>query len=567
MKLTDGFDLLATAPDGIARLRQWILSLAVQGRLVPQDPTDEPASVLLQKIRAEKDRLIAEGKIRKDKPQLPICDEEKLFELPMGWEWVRFGTIAQTCTGYAFKSTEYTNQGVFVLRVTNIRPDGSIHLDDAKYIDADSAEKNYKNFMLEANDLLLVMVGGSLGKIGIVPKEALPAVLNQNLWKIIHTELTNKKFLFHIINFINATQITVTNSTHGHLSQGEYLTKLIPLPPLAEQSRIVAKVDELMALCDALEQRGRLQDEQHARLTATLFDALTSSESAHALQENWARLAAHFDLILDRPTAVDALEQTILQLAVRGLLVQQDPSDEPASTLLQKIRTEKDRLIAEGKIKKDKPLPPVSDEEQPFALPEGWEWVHLSDLLPDFQNGASSRGDPGGVNTTVLRLADISDGEICLNETRDLPIEGDHIKKYSLQVGDVLITRVNGSADLIGRFTLVTEVLDAIYCDHFIRMRFTDGAINPEYLKAIGNSQLVRNRISSLFITTAGQKTVNQGHISSLLLTLPPLAEQARIVARVEQLSTLCAELRQQLTDARRVQGHLAVALIDEAQA
>ena len=155
---------------------------------------------------------------------------------------------------------------------------------------------------------------------------------------------------------------------------------LIPVPPLAEQSRIVTRVEALMRLCDALEAKGQLEAAQHAQLVSTLLGTLTASTTPEELAENWQRVAQHFDLLLDRPEAIDALEQTLLQLAVRGLLVPQDPTDEPASALLQKIRAEKDRLIATGQIKRDKPLPPITDEEKPFELPVGWEWVRLGAL-------------------------------------------------------------------------------------------------------------------------------------------------------------------------------------------
>jgi type I restriction enzyme S subunit len=173
---------------------------------------------------------------------------------------------------------------------------------------------------------------------------------------------------------------------------------LIPLPPLAEQSRIVTRVEALMRLCDALEAKGQLEAAQHAQLVSTLLGTLTASTTPEELADAWQRVAQHFDLLLDRPQAIDALEQALLQLAVRGLLVPQDPTDEPASVLLQKIRTEKDRLIAAGQIKRDKPLPPITDEEKPFELPVGWEWVRLNDLASLITKGSSPKWQ--GVNYT-----------------------------------------------------------------------------------------------------------------------------------------------------------------------
>jgi type I restriction enzyme S subunit len=317
-----------------------------------------------------------------------------------------------------------------------------------------------------------------------------------------------------------------------------------------------------MRLCDALEAKGQLEATQHEQLIRTLLGTLSESETPAQLADNWRRIATHFDLLLDRPQAVDALEQTILQLAVRGLLVPQDPQDEPASVLLKKIRAEKDKLIASGKIKRDKPLPPIAEDEQPFALPPGWEWVQLIDLMPEFQNGVSSRGDAGGQSITVLRLADIKNHSISLSNTRQIPIAVGDIKKYQLVEGDILITRVNGSADIVGQFNLCDRPVDAIYCDHFIRMRIDRRWIAPNFCALLGESELIRKSIKHLFITTAGQKTVNQGHIGSLIFALPPLAEQSRIVTRVAQLRRLCFELRQRLATAQSTQTHLADALV-----
>jgi type I restriction enzyme S subunit len=271
----------------------------------------------------------------------------------------------------------------------------------------------------------------------------------------------------------------------------------------------------------------------------------------------------HFDLLLDRPEAVDTLEQTILQLAVRGLLVPQNPTDEPASMLLQRFRAEKDRLIAEGKIKAN--LSPVSGGEMAFDLRQGWAWVRLSDLLPEFQNGASSRGDSGGTEVTVLRLADIKNRRISLDATRQIPIAERDIQKYQLRAGDILITRVNGSADIVGQFNLCDRPVDAIYCDHFIRMRVRTDWLNPWFAALLGESDLVRQKIKAMFITTAGQKTVNQGHIGSIVFALPPLAEQARIVSRVEEMRQICTNLRQYLTASRNAQGLLAESLVATA--
>jgi type I restriction enzyme, S subunit len=234
------------------------------------------------------------------------------------------------------------------------------------------------------------------------------------------------------------------------------------------------------------------------------------------------------------------LRKSILTLAVQGKLVPQDPKDEPAAI-------SKDRHIKES-----------------FSIPEKWTWIHLEELQPEFQNGASSRGDKDGIPVIVIRLADVDKRRICLENPRSITILKDQIVKYRLEVGDTLITRVNGSADIVGTFIPVLESFDVIYCDHFIRMRIDPDRLFPGYTALVGDSQLVREQIKNLFITTAGQKTVNQGHLRSLAIPLPPIAEQRRIVAKVEQLMTLVDELERQQDASREKASNLLDAIVHE---
>lgn len=560
------FDLIAQAPGGVARLRELILTLAVQGKLVSQDPSDEPASELLKKIRAEKDRLIAEGKIKRDKPLAEIADEEKPFTLAQGWEWARLdslSTIGLTDGDWIETKDQDPSGTVRLIQLADVG-DGFFKNKSDRYISTETCQ-SLNCTLLQTSDVLIARLPNPIGRACVFPglEQAAITAVDVAICRIESDLLP--KFVALAINAPTTRSLIESygkGATRFRVSTGHLKTLPIAVPPKAEQSRIVTRVEELMQLCDALEASGQLEAQQHAQLVGTLLGTLTQSETPEALADNWQRIATHFDVLLDRPEAVDALEQTILQLAVRGLLVPQDPTDEPASVLLQKIRTEKDHLIAQGKIKRDKPLPPITDEEKPFELPQGWEWVRLCDLMPDFQNGASSRGDSGGQLITVLRLADIKKRRISLTDTRQIPIASNDIAKYRLEAGDILITRVNGSAEIVGQFNLCDIHVDAIYCDHFIRMRIDRQWIAPDFCALLGESPIVRESIQSLFITTAGQKTVNQGHIGSLQFPLPPLAEQSRIVTRVNELRSLCADLRQRLSAGQAVQSHLADAFV-----
>ena len=205
--------------------------------------------------------------------------------------------------------------------------------------------------------------------------------------------------------------------------------------------------------------------------------------------------------------------------------------------------------------------------EKPFQLPNNWCWARLDDLSPQFQNGASSRGDKAGKDIVVLRLADIDNWKVSLNDTRMLTIFEQSIAKYSLQKNDILIIRVNGSADIVGRFVLCDESYDVIYCDHFIRLRFPLEVLVPGYLVLLGLSDLVRSRIKHLFISTAGQKTVNQKHIGSLVVSVPPISEQHRIVAKFDELMALCDSLKARIAAAQTIQLQLADTIVEQAVA
>ena len=384
--LLGNFNAIAQAPGGVARLRELILTLAVQGKLVAQDLNDEPASELLKKIRAEKDRLIAEGKIRLDKPLAEIEDEEKPFGLLRGWEWVRFGEIVLISSGVTLgrKTAIPSPMSLPYLRVANVQR-WHLNLSSMKELVIDQSELD--RFKLAQGDLLITE-GGDWDKVGrtVIWRGELPTCLHQNHvfkargtssdWNPVWAELYLNSPTARAYFASSAKQTTNLAS----INMTQLKDCVFPIPPLVEQSRIVTRVEELMLLCDALEAKGKLEATQHAQLVSTLLGTLSESDTPEHLAKNWQGIASHFDLLLDRPKAVDALEQTILQLAVRGLLVPQDPQDEPASELLKKIRLEKDRLIAEGKIKRDKPLLPIAEEEQPFALPQGWEWVRVPDI-------------------------------------------------------------------------------------------------------------------------------------------------------------------------------------------
>lgn len=534
--------LLATAPGGVARLRELILTLAVQGKLVPQDPADEPASRLLQKIQAEKDRLIAEGKIKKDKPLAAIAEEEKPFALPVGWEWVR-------------------NQALLTLRKGKNPKSLSDQPIGKPYLDIEALDRHQirrysdeSQVVLCSSDDILVVCDGSRSGLILQGKDG---IVGSTL-AVIETPQYIQPYISLIFRAgFRRFNSGMKGAAIPHLDTKTVLGEVSGLPSLAEQSRIVARVEELMRLCDALEAKGQLEATQHAQLLSTLLGTLTASATPEELADNWQRVAQHFDLLLDRPQAIDALEQTLLQLAVRGLLVPQDPADEPASVLLQKIRAEKDRLIAAGQIKRDKPLPPITDEEKPFELPVGWEWVRM-DSISEFTNGfafPSSQFSSDSTGVGIIKIGDIQDGAV---KTSGMSfVSRDYAKTidtaFDVAPGDMLIAMSGATTGKLG-FNLTGSHFLLNQRVGKIRLHLIDQQYAYSYLQT---------KVAENLSISAGSAIPNlsTAQIKEILFPLPPLAEQSRIVTRITQLRRLCADLRQRLAEREAVQARLAEAL------
>jgi type I restriction enzyme S subunit len=547
------FDLVAQAPGGVARLRELILTLAVQGKLVPQAPSDEPASELLKKIRLEKDRLIAEGKIKRDKPLAEITDEEKPFELPTGWSFCRLGDLLLSIRSGGTPSKQnpdFWNGEIPWASVKDLRFGEPL---------TDTQDRITQAGLAAGSELapagsILICTRMGLGKIG---EALIDVAINQDLKAVVVGAGVDKQYF---INYFKTLSVVGSGMTVAGIKQDELLGFVVPLPPSTEQSRIVTRVEELMQLCDALEASGQLEAQQHAQLVNTLLGTLTQSQTPEALADNWQRIATHFDLLIDRTEAVDALEQTILQLAVRGLLVPQDPTDEPASSLLQKIRTEKDHLIAQGKIKRDKPLPLITDEEKPFELPQGWEWVTI-DTLANVGTGTTPSRDnaaffDGGAISWVTS-GETGQPFICQTEQH---VTEAALAQTSLTIYPVgtLVVAMYGQGKTRGQISeLCIPATTNQACAAIVLVE--PSMAHKDYVKLVFEKSYDEIRELS---AGGAQPNLNVGKVKATLIPLPPMSEQSRIVTRVNELRSLCADLRQRLTAGHAVQSHLADALV-----
>ncbi len=553
--LTDNLPLLAGAPNGIKKLRELILELAVRGKLVPQDPNDEPASELLKRIAEEKTRLVAEGKIKKQKPLTEIDEEALPFELPAGWVWTRLGEI--TNFGSTIKKDEIP-EDAWVLDLEDIEKDTSKLLQKARFYDRNSlSDKN----SFTKGDVLYGKLRPYLNKVlvaeddGFCTTEILPFRCHGPF--VAHYFVIALKSPY-FLSYVNAKSYGMKMPRLG--TEGGRQA-FFPLPPLAEQHRIVAKVDELMALCDRLEAQQADAESAHTQLVQALLGGLTQTADAQDFAASWQHLAEHFHTLFTTEPSIDALKQTLLQLAVMGKLVPQDPSDEPASELLKRIAEEKGGLVAAGKLKKQKPLTDVDEEEKPFDLPKGWQWVRLGQVAEASTGHAFKSSEYRASGTFVLRVTNINpDGTLDLTDAKyiDQVAANSTYQSVRLEAGEILLVMVGGSLGKIG--VVDASCLPAVLNQNMWKI-FCPQRVNRDYL--IYGLRLINS--TQLKITNSTHGHLAQGEYLSKLFPLAPEKEQHRIVAKVDQLMALCDQLKARLTQARRLNEQLATALVEQA--
>ncbi|EAB8321869.1 restriction endonuclease subunit S [Salmonella enterica] len=549
---------------GIKKLRELILELAVHGKLVPQDPNDEPASVLLERIAAEKAELVKQGKIKKQKPLPEISEEEKPFELPVGWEWVRLGDIGETNIGLTYSPNNIKETGTPVLRSSNIQ-NGILDFTDLVRV---SGMEIKNSSYVEDGDLLICARNGSKTLVG---KNALINSLSEPMAFGAFMAIFRCSYNNYVKIFLDSPSFRrnldgVDTTTINQITQSNLKHTLIPFPPEIEQEKIKNTVFELISLCDQLEQHSLTSLDAHQQLVETLLTTLTDSQNADELAENWARISEHFDTLFTTEASIDALKQTILQLAVMGKLVPQDPNDEPASELLKRIAQEKAQLVKDGKIKKQKPLPPISDDEKPFELPEGWEWCCINDLT--FVSGGIQKQPkrrPVKNHFPYLRVANVQRGNINIDELERFELESHELTFWSLKKNDILIVEGNGSADEIGRCAIwLAPIEKCVYQNHLIRVRgIMEGY--QEFIALYLNSPSGIKEMQRLAVTTSGLYNLSVGKIRGIKIPLPPLNQQNLILSKIREYIFICDNLKISIQSAQQTQLHLADALTDAA--
>ncbi|MBU5316271.1 restriction endonuclease subunit S [Clostridium bornimense] len=480
----------------VDELKNKILQLAIQGKLVPQDPNDEPASVLLERIKKEKEQLIKEKKIKKEKPLPEISEEEKAFEIPEGWEWVRAEYITSKIGDGLHGTPKYCNDGEYYFI------NGNNLVDDKIKIKEDTKKVSYDEYFKYRKDLnentILISINGTIGNTAFYNKEKVvlgKSAAYLNVFNKITKGYIAKVFKTNFI--IKQINTELTGTTIKNLSLKALRSLIIPLPPLQEQKRIVAKVDELFSIIDKL------------------------GENKEALSKN-----------------IDITRDKVLQLAIQGKLVPQDPDDEPASVLLEKIKKEKEQLIKEKKIKKEKLLPEISEEEKAFEIPEGWEWCRLGEI------GSYKKG-PFGSTITKSMFVPKSENTIKVYEQKNAINKnwklGDYyvtkeyfeskLKGFEVFEGDIIVS----CAGTIGETYIMPKGIErGVINQALMKMNIFDG-INIDYFLIYFESILkITAKESS---KGSAIKNIPPFDIfKKMLFALPPLQEQKRIVAKIDEI-------------------------------
>jgi type I restriction enzyme S subunit len=590
-RLLQHFERISEAPDAIPRLRQFILDLAVQGQLVLQDPSDEPAVELLNRMQVEKDRL-AKDRLRKRLRATPLIDaSEAPCFLPTTWEWVRIGDLllGDSQNGYSKKPDDDVN-GIPILRISagTVRKDGIVAEEEHKFIGGVQPPQQ-EQYQLQPGDLLACRFNGNrsfvgrlslyLGYFGIKP--IYPD-------KLIRLRLLSRFVLPKLVRCFAESSVVrgdvegycITTVGNWGISAANLKEVKIPLPPLAEQHRIIAKVDELMALCDQLDaaktereqSRDRLVAASQHRLNSPADTAETDPSNLPARQADTCRDHAsfvfnHLPRLTTRPEHIKQLRQTILNLAVRGKLVPQDPNDEPAVELLKRIHAEKARLVKAGKINREKPLIPAGDSELAFGLKPGWQATKIGQILVELQTG------PFG---SSLHQSDYQKGGIpvinpaSIKNERLVPIDGmavgletlERLATFKLRVGDIVM----GRRGEMGRCAVVTELESGWLCGTESLILRLPECVFPRFFVTLIGSPFVREYLGGSAVG-ATMQNLNQSILLNLVIGLPPLAEQHRIVARVDELMALCDQLEVQLATTEADSRRLLEAVLHEALA
>ena len=484
-------------------LKASILQLAIQGKLVEQRAEEGTGEELYRRIQTEKQQLIKAGKIKKEKPLPEIVENMIPFDIPDSWHWCYVGDLFNHNTGKAMNSSakKIDKPGSIQKFITT----SNLYWDSFDFTTVKEmffSDDEIARCTATKNDILMCEGGAYYGRTAIWNYDY-DICFQNHVHRLRAYAPISERFFYYIFRFYRETGMMRSQGTAmPGLSSVALHNMLIPLPPLAEQKRIVAKIEDLLPYIDRYEQA-------------------------------WSKLEA-----FNKRFPVD-MQKSILQMAIQGKLVEQRTEEGTGEELYQQIQAEKQCLIKAGTIKKEKPLPEITEYEIPFDIPDSWKWVRWGDLSQSIQYGYNAPAQEKG-RIKMVRISDIQDGKVLWDTVPYCDIKEDEIPTYLLGANDILFARTGGT---VGKSYLVKEVPEeAIYAGYLIRTQYSS-LLCPEYMKHFMESQLYWDQLRNGTIATA-QPNCNGKTLSKMVLPLPPLAEQKRIVAKLEEILPLCERLK-----------------------
>jgi type I restriction enzyme S subunit len=564
------FNRISDAPGAIPRLRRFILDLAVRGKLVEQDSNEEPASELLARIQAEKARLVKEGRINLERSPTPACPDDLAFELRPKWQAVRISQILvelQTGPfGSSLHQSDYQRGGIPVINPASIKNERLVPID--RMAVGPATLKRLATFKLRAGDIVMAR-RGEMGRCAVVTKLEEGWLCGTGSLILRLPSCVCARFFVILIGSPFVREYlggSAVGATMQNLNQSILLNLIVGLPPLAEQRRIVTKVDELIVLCDRLEAARTEREARRISLAAASHHHLNNGSNPKTFRRYAKFYLDHLSQLIFQSDQIQPLRQTILNLAVRGQLVPQDSSDAPVSDLLGRIQAEKADLIGARAREREYSESRLSNNDIPFDLPSSWQWEPLQSLIVfGPQNGISpkpaSRPDAPRAVTLTATTKGTFDSRYFKQVDATIPQDSE----FWLRPGDLLFQRGN-TREYVGMAAYYSgEPGLFVYPDLMIKVRLSDKVSLP-YVHLCAVAPHARTYFSTH--ASGAQATmpkINQGVLIKLPIPLAPLAEQLRIVAKVHELMALCDQLEAQLTTTQSEKRSLLEAVLFHA--
>ncbi|MBW4513688.1 MAG: restriction endonuclease subunit S [Timaviella obliquedivisa GSE-PSE-MK23-08B] len=530
--------------------------MAVRGKLVPQNPEDEPAELLRNQIVIEKQKLEKSKKLAKQRPLTPVQEDEQPYSLPDNWCWCRWNDIALHIGDIDHKMPTEVSEGIPYVSPRDFKKDNVIDFERAKKIAVEDFERLRKKVQPTKWDIIFPRYG-TIGENRLVEVDIdFLASYSCATIKNFHGYVEPKYSYYYSLSKLVKSEIDryINKTTQPNVGLQSIQNFIYPLPPLAEQKRIVAKVDELMALCDRLHLANQTQENLRQKLRKSAIAALMSAETDEKLEQGWAIVRDNWCELSQDPKDVDDLRRSVLQLAVRGKLLPQDFTDESVLDLLVRVTDEKKTLIEAKKIRDALTLP-IEDGDLPYEIPNTWAWKRFGNLILDIEAGASPQCEKRPKNKSewgVIKISAVSWNRFNPSENKALPASIEPRKESEIKANDFIMSRANTS-ELVGKSVVVEHTPPQLLLnDKTLRVLFPD-CLEKRFFNLCNNSDLARQYYGGEGTGTSdSMKNITREQIRNLPIPLPPLAEQKRIVTKVDELMQMCDRLEESLRQSQQ---------------